>query len=407
MKLLQINVTANWGSTGKIAENIGQLAIANGWESYIAYGRGKPQSNSRLIRIGNDWDMRFHVLQTRFFDNHGLTSKKATNKLIDKIKLINPDVIHLHNLHGYYLNYPLLFEYLRRWGGPVVWTLHDVWPITGHCAFLGTDECEKWKSGCGNCNRYNTYPISLIRDRSHNNFLAKQRAFQGLPNLTLVPVSNWLSDLLKESILSDYPIRVIHNGIDTGVFYPHSSISPHTPYILGVANIWESRKGLDDFIKLRKILPKEIGIKLVGLTDVQIQKLPPNIIGIKRTQSIDELSVLYNNALAYVNPTWDDNFPTTNLEALSCGTPVITYNTGGSVEAINSDTGIIVNKGDIVELKNAVLEFHKKDRMHIKLLCRYRAITMFRKEERFKEYFELYDSISNGKTDHSHPINYK
>ncbi len=393
MKLLQINVTANSGSTGKIAEAIGQLAISRGWESWIAYGRGKPQSESRLIRIGNDWDMRWHGFETRLFDNHGLASRRTTRQFIRQIEEIKPDIIHLHNIHGYYLNYPLLFDYFKQWGGPIVWTLHDIWPLTGHCASFGPDKCQKWRSGCDKCKRYNAYPASLKYDRSHKNYVAKQRAFHGLQNLTLVPVSNWLADLLRGSILSEYPISIIHNGIDTEKFSPSASFRSDSPYVLGVANVWDSIKGLTDFIKLRKILAENVGVKLVGLSGKQINDLPVNIIGIKRTQSTSELSELYSNAIAFINPTWGDNFPTTNIEALACGTPVITYNTGGSPEAIDSNTGIVVGQGDVQGLKVAIDTIRTSTDRFTSSLCRARAEQYFDEKDRFEEYFELYENI--------------
>lgn len=395
MKLLQINVTANSGSTGKIAEAIGQLAINRGWESWIAYGRGTPQSESRLIRIGNDWDMRWHGVETRLLDNHGLASRRTTRQFISRIKEINPDIIHLHNIHGYFINYPLLFRFLREWGGPVVWTWHDIWPMTGHCAFFGKDQCDKWKTACHECKRKTVYPASLLNNRSSRNFEDKRRAFSGMKDLTIVLVSDWLNEMRKDSFLKDTHGVVIHNGIDLDMFSPEPVPSKEKGYVLAVANVWTSEKGWDDIMSLRKILADDIDIIMVGLNDKQMANLPNGIKGLRRTQNLNELRSLYSNAIAFINPTWGDNFPTTNIEALACGTPVITYRTGGSPEAIDSNTGIVVEQGDVQGLKKAIETIRTSSDRFTPELCRARAEKYFNKDDRFEEYFELYEKIIN------------
>lgn len=392
-KLLQINVTANWGSTGRIAEDIGRTAIENGWESWIAYGRNHNPSSSNLIRVGSDYDVKRHAIFSRFFDNHGLVSKRVTRQFIKKIQELSPDIIHLHNIHGYYINYELLFDFLRNWGGPVVWTLHDIWPITGHCAYFGVEECQKWLTGCGDCKRLNTYPQSLFLDRSADNYIRKKKAFTSLKNLTLITVSDWLSDLIGQSFMSEYPRITIHNGVDTDIFSPGEKAS--NPYVIGVANVWEKRKGLRDFFKLREILPKEILIKLVGLTESQIKSLPEGIIGIERTNSVKELAELYSASLALVNPTYEDNFPTVNIEAISCGIPVITYDTGGSPEAIDSQTGHVVEKGNYAGLADAIVRVYSSNLNNLKDNCRNRALQLFAKDKCYTKYIEQYRVLMN------------
>lgn len=394
-KLLQINVTANSGSTGKIAEAIGRLAINRGWESWIAYGRGTPQSESHLIRIGNDWDMRWHGVETRLLDNHGLASRRTTRKFISQIKEINPDIIHLHNIHGYFINYPLLFRFLQEWGGPVVWTLHDCWPFTGHCAYFDMVNCNKWQNKCMNCPQRDSYPKSYI-DQSFRNYITKKSSFNTiLSQLTLVPVSKWLSDLLTKSYLCNCRIRKIHNGIDLKLFKPLSDFSKEKFVILGVASVWDQRKGLADFIKLSNILSDRYKIILIGLSEKQIKSLPPNIQGIRRTENINQLVELYSIADVFINPTWEDNFPTTNIEALACGTPVITYRTGGSPEAIDSNTGIVVEQGDVQGLKKAIETIRTSSDRFTPELCRDRVEKYFNQDDRFEEYFELYEKIIN------------
>lgn len=392
--LLQINVTANWGSTGKIAEDIGKIAKGEGWESWIAYGRGNPKSESNLIRIGNDFDMRLHGIQSRLFDNHGLASKTVTRKFISQIKEISPDVIHLHNIHGYYLNYPILFNFLKSWGGPVVWTFHDCWPFTGHCAYYDYSNCSKWKTECRNCPQLKNYPTSVLKDRSRRNYYDKKKAFSGCKNLTLVPVSDWLNGELSKSFLANYPSITIHNGIDTDVFHPmeKESINSNYKIVLGVASVWDKRKGLDEFIKLREKLPDNYLIILVGLSIDQISSLPNGITGIRRTENVEQLVSLYSSADVFVNPTLEDNFPTTNLEALACGTPVVTYNTGGSPEAIDEKTGFVVRYQDVDTLADKIKIICDETPFTF-ANCRQRALNLYNKSIVFKDYLNLYNSI--------------
>lgn len=387
-KLIQINVAANWGSTGRIAEGIGETAMEAGWESYIAYGRYALSSRSKLIKVGNRWEQAYHLLQTRLFDRHGLASEEATKRLLRQMEKIEPTLVHLHNIHGYFLNYPILFDWLKHWGGPVVWTLHDCWPFTGHCAYYDFARCNRWQSGCHHCPQLKSYPRSLLIDCSFTNYENKRRCFTSLKNMTIIPVSDWLKHEVEKSFLAQYPIRRIYNGIDLDTF--HSTEGPSTDTVLGIASVWDNRKGLADFIAMRAQLPDEIGITLVGLSKEQIKALPKGITGIERTNNIDQLRKLYSEALAFVNPTWEDNFPTTNLEALACGTPVITYCTGGSIEAVDNQTGLVVDKGDINGLV-AAIESVRMNRHKYIVPCRQRAEKFYSKQERFSEYVELYN----------------
>lgn len=398
--LLQINTVVNSGSTGRIAEEIGQTAMNNGWKSYIAYGRGERPSQSKLIKIGTDWDIKIHGLQTRLFDKHGLASKTATNKLLQQIEKINPVIIHLHNIHGYYLNIEILFRFLKQANIPVVWTLHDCWPITGHCVHFDYVGCDKWKTECSHCPQKTTYPASYFTDRSEKNFKLKKELFSSVPNLTLVPVSNWLANILKESFLRNTPVKVIHNGINTDIFQPFSDQKIRAKYnltgkfiILGVANVWSPRKGLKDFIELSKKLSSNYQLILVGLTKKQIKSLPQNIIGIEKTENIQQLAELYSASDVFFNPTYEDNFPTTNLESMACGTPVITYKTGGSPEIIDEHTGIVIEKGDLNILLSVIEHIKRKGKAFYSALCRARALQQYKQEVCYQKYLNLYDSI--------------
>jgi glycosyltransferase involved in cell wall biosynthesis len=400
--LLQINSVINTGSTGRIAEEIGKLAMANGWKSHIVYGRYGCESASTKIKTGNIFSFYWHVLLTRLFDRHGFGSKYATRALVKKIKRINPDIIHLHNIHGYYIHIKTLFKFLAESKIPVVWTLHDCWTFTGHCSHFSFIGCNKWKTQCAKCPQKQLYPRSIFLDRSCNNFLDKRKWFLSVKELlTLVPVSDWLADLCRQSFLKEIPVKRIHNGVDMALFKPIAADKKRLVLakyntqsiflILGVATKWLDRKGFNDFIALSALLPDDYLIVLVGLSKRQCKNLPSNIMGMTRTDSINELIELYSTADVFVNPTLEDTFPTTNLEALACGTPVVTYRTGGSTESASEDTGVVVEQGNVEGLFHAIQTIQAKGKIYYSNACRERALAFFDKNERFKEYLTLYE----------------
>lgn len=395
--LLQINTTANWGSTGKIAEQIGLHAMANGWRSIIAYGYYLNPSKSELIKIGSKWSVRWHRQVSKYGMGDGRASKCATKALIKQIEAIKPDIIHLHNIHGLYLNYPILFDYLNSIDTPVVWTMHDCWPFTGRCAYFDAVQCTSWQSGCGECPALQLYPKTK-RDTSAENFELKRKLFTAKHSLVLVPVSNWLKELVGQSMLRECRCLVIHNGIDIESFKPTQVASlkgaSEKHLILGVAAQWGERKGLEDFYKLRDRLDVDTyDIALIGLSDEQIAALPAGITGIRRTQNVGELAAYYTRASVFVNPTYSDNYPTTNLEAMACGTPVITYRTGGSPEALTPDTGVVVEQGDIEALSEAITVVCGKGKVHYHEACRRRAEEHFDRQICFEKYLDLYNEL--------------
>lgn len=409
-KLLQISIEVNSGSVGRIAEQIGDVAMQQGWESHITYARNFNPSKSKVIKIGTKWDVYLHGLETRIFDNHGFGSRLATFNLLSKIKSLKPDIIHLHHLHGYFINIEILFKFLKDFNVPVIWTFHDCWSFTGHCAYFDFVGCDKWKSLCYDCEQKKEYPASFFFDRSTKNFLEKKEIFNSLSNLTIVPVSYWLSNKVGESFLSNVPRKVIQNGIDLSLFYPRLNLDLFKSkylikdkfIILGVASTWEKRKGLSEFLKLFKLLDSNLySIVLVGVSKSQIKNLPSEIIGVERTESIDELANFYSVADVFVNPTFEDTFPTTNLEALACGTPIITYNTGGSIESVNDDTGFVVEKNDISGLINAIYTVQKKGKMWFYDNCRKSAIENFNNMDKFNDYLNLYKELLSRQFDES------
>jgi len=401
IKLLQIVVEGNTGSTGTIAEAIGGMALSYGWESYIAHGRYPRKSTSKIIRIGTDLDVYLHGIETRLFDRHGLGSRRATKKLVVQISEINPDIIHLHHLHGYYINIDIVFKYLHKANKPVVWTFHDCWAFTGHCCHFDYIGCEKWKIECNNCPQKKEYPKSFFIDKSKKNYYRKQYLFTSLQNLTIVSVSKWLNNLVSQSIFKNTPHRYIYNGVDTEVFKPNeNSEATKVVYnvknkylILGVASPWGKRKGFSDFIQLSKYLKSDEVVILVGLNKWEIDILPNNVVGLLKTENKQQLVDLYSAADVFVNPTLEDNFPTTNIEALACGTPVITYNTGGSPEAITNDTGIVVEKGSITGLLKAIEKVRAVEKKQFTESCRKRAVDNYSKDKQFLKYFELYNKL--------------
>lgn len=417
-KLLQINpVLRTSTSTGRIMKEIGELAMANGWESYVAYSKGRdglPGSTSIPVPVGNKASVAWHGLQTRILDRHGLGSVLATKRFIEDIRRIGPDIIHIHNIHGYFLNYRILFDFLSHSGIQVIWTVHDCWLYTGHCYHYMYAGCDRWKTGCGHCPQRGKFPRSLLADRSARNFRDKRDAFCSMPEdrLTIVPVSDWMRSEMSESFLKDYRFQVIHNGIDTDVFSPQPALESEVRrcyglgdrhVILGIASIWSEEKGLNDFVEMAARLDSDEVIVLVGMDRKQLDDvlsrcgrtvLGDRMVAVKRTADVHQLAGLYSTADVLVNPTWQDNYPTVNLEAISCGTPVVTYRTGGSIEAVAGDTGFVVEQGDIEGLVDAVRRVETLGKAHFMDACRSRAVKEFRKEDRYAEYIELYERLT-------------
>ncbi len=393
MKVLQINSCYGIFSTGKIVKDLENIIIASGDECKCIFGRsGKTSKNS--FKFNNAIDKYIHVSLSRITDKSGMYSHGATKKMIEFIKKYSPDIIHLHNIHGYYLNIEILFDFLKEYNRPVVWTLHDCWSFTGHCSHFDFIGCDKWKSGCFACPQKKQYPSSILCDNSKNNYNIKKHLFTSLNKAFIVTPSEWLGNLVKQSYLNKYPINVINNGIDTGVFKPkYGNVKEkyglkNKKVVLGVASTWDSGKGLNDFVKLSKQLSSEYKIVLIGLDDRQKKQIPNEITGISRTANAEELAKWYTAADVFVNPTYEDTYPTVNLEAQSCGTYVISYDTGGCKETIAHGCGETVDRGDINELLKRIMQ--KVQRVDINS-------EIFDKSNCFKKYLNLYNSLINGK----------
>ena len=352
MKYLFINSTAGGGSTGRIAAETCRELMAQGHQCMIAYGRtlGSCQDVPTL-RICSDRDVKINALMCRIFDNSGFGTRRATRKFLDMVREYDPDVIWLHNVHGYYIHVGLLFQYLRTCGKKIIWTLHDCWTLTGHCAYFDHVPCDKWKTQCCHCPEKREYPASLIFDSSRRNYLKKKELFTGIPNLSLITPSQWLADRVSQGILREYPVTVVHNKVDETVFQPTPGDFRQKyglesqKILLGVASVWDSRKGLSDFIALSKRLDENYKIVLVGLTPKQIKAMPEKILALPRTENVRQLAEIYTAADLYLNPSVDETFGMTVLEASCCGTHAVVYEGTACQEVADLCGGTAVPQG--------------------------------------------------------------
>ncbi|MDD2970582.1 MAG: glycosyltransferase [Lachnospiraceae bacterium] len=452
MRVLQVNTVVGTGSVGRITASLYERSTAKGIDAYVGYGRGTAPEQMRAVKIGTSLDMYAHVLRNFLMGESGFGSARRTKAFLRELDELKPDLIHLHNIHGFYLQIELLFSYIKEKNMPVVWTLHDCWPMTGHCAYFDYVGCDKWKTGCHHCEQHRSaYPYALFKDHSVLNYERKKAAFTGVQNLTIVTPSKWLADLVKQSFLREYPVEVIPNGIDRRIFRASAAVQEtqmdqfisgeQSPgmgqrsgteqftragsyengqnrtaedrkiQLLGVANIWEKRKGFIYFQQLARRLPENYHITMVGLKPSQIKEIEKDsllknkITGVTRTENQQELADLYNTADLYINTTLEDNFPTTNLEALACGTPVITFATGGSPEPIQGNPliGAAVPATDVQALYTAVMEYAgrpKPVKECVKRAEQYDSTICFQK------YIDLYKSLYGKVTNESEGIHH-
>ncbi len=367
MKYLFINSVAGFGSTGRIAAETCRELMAQGHQCVLAFGREKANCEDiPTVQIGRDLDCKVHALRNRLLDDHGFGSKAATKEFLRWVKEYDPDVIWLHNLHGYYIHIGLLFDYLKNSGKKILWTLHDCWSFTGHCAYFDFVRCDKWKTACHDCPQKGSYPASILRDGSRSNFEKKKALFTGVPNLTLIVPSHWLERRVKQSFLKDYPVEVVYNTINQEIFKPTPSDFrtmhhlENRKIILGVASVWDERKGLKDFLALGKLLEERYKIVLIGLSQSQIQALPEGILGLPRTNSMEELAQAYTAADVFVSPSTEETFGMTAMEARSCGTEAIVYRDTACEEIVNQFGGIAVPWG-AEHLYDAILNLTKEE----------------------------------------------
>lgn len=398
--IFQINVVANSGSTGRIAEKIGMAVLDEGWDSYIAYGRWACPSKSHLIRIGNRLSVFCHGIGSRLLDRHGYFSRSATNHLIKEIQAIKPDIIHLHNIHGYYLNFEILFQFLASYGRPVVWTLHDCWSYTGHCSHYTAVGCEKWKELCYSCPNISAYPRSFI-DNTKANYLKKKTCFTGIPDLHIVTVSDWLHKQVDKSFLNKYPITTISNGINTDIYKPTLSdirerLGLEDKFIiLSVASYWNRQKGLDDFVRLSAMLDDNCVIVLVGVKEHQVKRMPSGIMSVPRTESVSDLVKLYSAADVYISFSIEETFGMTIAESMACGTPAIVYNSTACPELLGVHTGFVVEPGDLEGTLRIIKELQQSEKGKYSLSCREHIVNEWSEKKTYNQYISLYKHLLN------------
>lgn len=397
MKVLLINTVYPNGSTGKICDGIRKQCQKSGIESCVAYAYGVKKNNNNELHISSWLDNHIHNRLARITMFTGCFSYFHTRRFLKKVTEYAPDIIHLHNLHGNFININLLFEYIKKTGIPVVWTLHDCWAYTGYCTYYEMASCNKWEEQCGNCPNRNLDSVTLF-DNSKKMYEYKKNMFSNIKNLILVTPSKWLNMEVRKSFLQHYQTRIINNGIDLSIFHPIESnlrqkynIATNKVILLGVAFRWNSRKGLDVFIELSKRLPNKYQIILVGTDDVVDEMLPKNIISIHRTSNQQELAEIYSAADIFVNPTREEMFGLVNIEALACGTPVITFDTGGSPECIDETCGSVIPTNDVDALTKEIIHV-SEEKSYSEEACINRA-KQFDMHERFQEYIELYNNI--------------
>ena len=367
MKYLFINSVAGFGSTGRIAADQCRELMREGHQCVLAFGREKANCDDvPTIRIGADLDIKLHGLRCRLLDDHGFGSRGATRQFLKWVREYDPDVIWLHNIHGYYIHIGELFSYLKTCGKEIHWTLHDCWAFTGHCAYFDMVGCDKWKTGCHDCPQKGAYPASIGLDGSRRNYEEKKRLFTGIPNLTLRVPSRWLKDRVQAGFLREYPVEVVYNTINRGIFKPTSGDfrKRHNlegkKILLGVASVWDERKGLKDFVALSAMLEESYQIVLVGLTETQINALPEKILGLPRTNSLAELVQAYSEADLFLNPSAEETFGMTTLEALCCGTQAVVYQDTACEEIVEIFGGLAVPRG-AENLYDAVMRLTKEE----------------------------------------------
>lgn len=399
--LLQFNTVANVASTGRLAEDLGEVVIQHGWDSYIAYGREGRQSSSNLVKIGTKKDVYLHLLKARLFDRQGFGSAGATKKLLKQIDEIRPDVIQFHNLHGYYLNLPILFNYIADKNIPVVWSLHDCWSMTGHCGHFALVGCDKWKTQCYNCPIIHSYPESWFVDNSRRNYTEKKRLENAIPRMSIVSGSQWLADIAKQSFNKNRDVHVIPDGINTDIFTPKEDGGElRRKYglegkfvIMASGTSWSSFKGLEDFKKLRKVLPEDFAMIFVGMSDSDRENLLPGMIGIPRTKTPNELASFYSMADCIMSLSKLESFGLTPVEGFACGTPAIVNDCTALPELITPETGFVVRASDICDIKDKVIELKKRGKASYTNDCRRIALEKYDRKVCYKKYLDIYESM--------------
>ena len=397
--LLLINVTLNYGSTGRIVEGIGGLAASQGWNVYVAHGaRYVNKSGLKNYQVTTKAGEILHYIESTLFDAQGRSSRWATKRFLKVIDKINPDVVHIHNIHGCFLNYPILFQYLREKNIPVVWTLHDCWALTGHCVHFMRTNCEQWETQCVKCPEKRDFPTSRLLDRSKSNFKLKKQLFTAMDKMRITTVSSWLKGVVEQSYMRKFPVEVVPNGVDTDKFvYTGGDIRERfgigdKKLVLAVASGFEERKGIYDFVKLSKMLHQDYQLLLVGTNVNDKKSLPDNVVAVSRVSGVAELSAFYSAADVLLSLSYEETFGLTIIEAMSCGTPAIVYDNTAQPELITPETGLVVANGDLEGVKKAIEDVCAKGKAYYSVACREHALEYDEKKS-YQKYLDLYVQI--------------
>lgn len=348
MKYVQINANS-WGWADAVILKKHAELQQQGADSFVIWGRGRVPKDDHEMLLLNKGEYEASAIATRLDGKYGFHNKASTKRLLDVLDSIQPDVVHLHSLIDYYVNVEMLFNWLASSKCSVIWTLHDCWPFTGGCMYFTMAKCDRWEKGCHKpcpCPAPERFPALNLRSRIDWCYEQKRRLFTCIPaeRMTLIAPSEWMADLVQDSFLAKYPVQVVKNTIDEEIFKPTKSDFREANslegkfLVIGVASGWGPRKGMDDFIRLACDLDDRFALLMVGLTKKQIAKLPNNtsarLIGVEKTNSREQLAGIYTCSDILFAPTKEDNYPTVNLEAQACGTPVITYDVGGAKETL-------------------------------------------------------------------------
>lgn len=397
MRVLFVNAVCGSGSTGRIVTDLCEILKQQGHQVHVVYGVGQASriAPEDTTCISNKVDYYIHNATARITDRAGFYSHLATKKLIQAIKAFSPDVIHLHNLHGFYVNIKMLFEFLAEADIPVVWTLHDCWAMTGHCAHFSYVGCDKWKTGCEYCPQVSEYPKSYGVDQSRRNYADKKRLFTSVKNMTIVTPSEWLARIARQSFLNKYPVMSIPNGIDLNMFKPTPSDVREKYHIgnkkmvLAVSNVWNDKKGFPDMCELSKMLdPECYQVVMVGLTQEQIEQVPKTILPILRTSSVEELVHLYSAADVFMNFSYEETMGLVTAEALACGTPAVVYDKTAVPEVVDTESGVVVQAGDSARWLNAVERACQLDTKAAVARAK-----KFEKKEQYQKYLRVYQKM--------------
>lgn len=399
MKVLQINSVCGIRSTGRICTDIADMLRENEDACRIGYGRSQvPERYQQIaVPIGGRLNTMLHGIGSRLFDNTGFYSSAATRKFLKWVDSYKPDIVHLHNIHGYYVNIELLFKYLKKKNLPVVWTLHDCWAFTGHCSHFAAQGCQKWQQQCYSCSLRKEYPASFLLDNSRGNYCRKKTLFGGIEKMQIVTPSDWLASCVKQSFLGEYPVMTIQNGVELSSFRPTESDFVQSyglqgkKLVLGVASAWSKHKGLGAFYRLAKLLGKDYQVVLVGLTAAQLEELPSDVVGIARTNSVQELARLYTAAYVHVSMSREETMGLTVIEANACGTPVVVFDSTALPEIVTPDTGVVLKECTPEAVAKTLLETDfSKERYAEKCIAHARQ---FEKKKMYSKYIELYRSM--------------